>query len=67
MLKFSRGLSSEIINEIFQFGEEITNEIRQRSQFNISSVHSFFSGTETFKLVASKTWALVPNQMKLRV
>ena len=39
MFKFSRAISPEIINEIFQFRKEKTYELRQRSQFHIPSVH----------------------------
>ena len=38
----SRGLSPEIINETFQFREEITYELRQGSRFLTPSVHSVF-------------------------
>ena len=33
MFKVSRGLSPEIVNELFQFREQIPYELRQRSQF----------------------------------
>ena len=56
MLKVSRGLSPEVISEIYQFREEIAYEIRQRSQFHICFVHSVFSGTETFKLVGPRRY-----------
>ena len=45
MFKVSRCLSPEIVNELFQFREQIPNELRQRSQFQIPLVHSVFSGT----------------------
>ena len=35
MFKFYRGLSPKIVNELFQFGEQIPYELRQRSQFEI--------------------------------
>ena len=64
MFKVFRGLDTEIINKIFQFREEITYKLRQRSQFHILSVHSVFSGTESFKFLGPKIWAHVPNEMK---
>ena len=35
MFNVSTGLSPEIVNELFQFGEEISYELRQRPQFQI--------------------------------
>ena len=45
MIKDSLGLSPEIVNELFKFREQITYELRQRSQFQSPLVHSVFSGT----------------------
>lgn len=64
MLKVSRGISPENINEIVHFSEEINYELRQRSQFNISSVHSVFSGTGSLIFLGPKIWALIRNEMK---
>ena len=64
MFKVSRDLSLEVINEIFQFREGITYELRKRSQFHIPSVHSVFSGTENLKFLGPKIRALAPNEMK---
>ena len=64
MFKVSRGLSPEIVNELFQFREEILYELRQRSRFQVRLVHSAFSGTERPKFLGPKIWALVPNEMK---
>ena len=64
MFKVSRGLSPEIVNELFQFREQIPYELRQRSQFQIPWVHSVFSGTESLKFLGPKVWALVPDEMK---
>ena len=35
MFKVSRGLILEIANELFKFREQISYELRQRSQFQI--------------------------------
>ena len=56
MFKVSRGLSPEIVNELFQF--------RTQFQFQIPSVQSVFIGTECFKFLGPKVWALVPDNMK---
>ena len=39
MFKVSRGLSPEIVNELFQFRKQIPYELRQRSQFQIPWVY----------------------------
>ena len=64
MFKVSRGLSPEVVNELFQFREQIPYELRQRPQFQIPWVHLVFSGTESLKFLGPKIWALVPNEMK---
>ena len=64
MFKVSRGLSPEIVNELFQFREQILYELRQGPQFQIPWVYSVFSGTESLKFLEPKIWALVPNEMK---
>ena len=64
MFKVSRGLSPEIVDELFQFRKQTLYELRQRSQFQIPWVYSVFSGTESFKFLRPKVWALVPDEMK---
>ena len=64
MFKVSRGLSPKIVNELFQFRDQIPYELRQRSQCQILLIHSVFSGTESIKFLGPKIWALMPNEMK---
>ena len=65
MLKVSRGLNSETVNDLLKFREQIPYELRQRPQFQIPWVHhSVFSGTESLKFHPSKILAMVPNEMK---
>ena len=64
IFKVSRGLSPEIVNQLFQCREQISYELRQRSQFQIPWVHSVFSGTENLKFLWPKIWVLVSNEMK---
>ena len=51
MFRFSRCLSTEIVNELFQFRGEIPYELRQRSKFQIPLVHSSFSSAESLKFL----------------
>ena len=64
MFKISSGFSPSILNELFQFREQIPYELRQRPQIQIPWVHSVFSGTESLKFLGPKIWTLVPNEMK---
>ena len=64
MFKVSRGLNPEIVNELFQFREQIPYELRQRPQLQISGFHLLFSGTESLKFLGPKIWLLVLNEMK---
>ena len=56
MVTVSRGLSPKIVNELFQFREQICYKLRQRPEF--------LSGTESLTFLGSKVWALAPNEMK---
>ena len=40
MFKVSEGLNPEIVNELFQFRDQIPYELRQRSHFQIPLVYS---------------------------
>ena len=63
MSEVSRGLSPKPIDELCQFRDQIPYELREKPQFQISLVHSVFSGTESLEFLGPKIWALVPNEM----
>ena len=67
MLKVSRGLSPQIVNELFQFREQTPYELRQRSQFQISFVHSVFSGIDSLKFIGPKNLLVASNEIKQKV
>ena len=54
IFKAYRGLSPEIVSELFQFREQIPYELRQRSQFQIPWFHSVFSSTESLRYLGPK-------------
>ena len=54
MFKVSRGLSPEIVLELFQFRQQVSYELRQRPQFQNLWVHSVFTGTESLKFLGPK-------------
>ena len=68
MFKVSRGLSPEIVNELVQFREQISYELRQRSQFQIPFVHSVFSGTDSLKFLGRRYghWCLMKRNREFR-
>ena len=64
MFQVSRGLSPEIVNELFKFREQIPYELIRRPQFQIPWVHSVFTGTESLTFLGPMIWALLSNEMK---
>ena len=54
MFKLSRSSSPEIVNELFQFRQQIYYELRPWSQFQIPFIYSVFSGTDSLKLLGPK-------------
>ena len=46
------------------YSNSIPYKLRQRSQFKIPLVHSVFNGTENFRFLGLKIWALALNEMK---
>ena len=43
---------------------EITYNLRQRSQFHIPLARAAFSGTESIEYLGPKIWKLIPDEMK---
>ena len=62
IFEVSRGLSPEIVNESFQFREQIPYNLKQIYLFQIALVHSVFNGRES--PLGAKIWIMVPNEMK---
>ena len=54
MFKVYRGLSPEVIHNLFQFRGQIPYKLRQRTQFEISWVDSVFSSTESYKFLGGR-------------
>ena len=54
----------EILNELFQFREQLPYQLRQSFQYQIPLVYSVFTGTESPKFFEPKIWALVPNEIQ---
>ena len=50
---------------LFQFRNEITYNLRQRSQFHIPPVRTAFNGTESINFLDPKIWELTSDEMKV--
>ena len=64
MFKVSKGLCLEIVKRLFQFRNEILNNLRQRFQFHIPPVRAVFSPTDSIKFLGPKIWDFIPDEMK---
>ena len=64
MFKVSRGLSPDIVNELFQFRKQNTLRINTKVSVSNPLGPFSFSATESLKFFGSKVWALVPHEVK---
>ena len=60
MYKIANGMSSEIMNEIFQLREKSHYNLRYTSEFIISPIHSVCHGSESLSCLGPKIWELIP-------
>ena len=63
MFKIHRGLSPDILREIFVPKISLYN-LRRRNVFERPQVHSGYHGTESLSILCPKIWDLVPLQLK---
>ena len=61
MIKVSRSLSPEILNEVFQFREQIPHELRQRPQFQFIGLIQFLVVRKVLNLLGRRYghWCLM--------
>ena len=64
MFKVLNGGNPQIVNEIFHIRDETSYELRQRSCFDIPSVNTVFSDTESIRFLRPKIWELIPRDIK---
>ena len=60
MYKIANGMSSEIMNEIFQLREKSHYNLRYTSEFIIPPIHSVHHGSESVSYLGPKIWELIP-------
>ena len=63
MFKIHRGLSPDILREIFVPKINLYN-LRRNNTFERPQVHSVYHGTESLSFVGPKIWDLVPLELK---
>ena len=64
MFKIHRGLSPGILREIFVLKINLYNLRRNNIFFERRQVHYVYHGTESLSFLGSKTWDLVPLELK---
>ena len=67
MDKVFKGLSPYIVKEIFQFTGTVLYQLRIQTDFQIPSVHSVFSYTESITLSRLKIWKISAHETKLEI
>ena len=63
MFKIHRGLSPDILREIFVSKISLYN-LRRNNTFERRQVHSVYHGTESLSFLGPKIWDLVPLELK---
>jgi len=64
MFKVSKGLSPDIVDEIFIRNENNQYNTRNNSEFALPPVKTVYHGTETLSFLGPKIWDIVPNTFK---
>ena len=60
MYKVAKGMSPEIMNEIFQLREKSHYNLRYTSEFFILLTHSVCNGSESVSYLGPTIWELIP-------
>ena len=62
MFKINRGLSPEILREIF-VSKTSSHNLRRNDNFE-KKMHSVYHGTESLSFLGQKIWDLIPVELK---
>ena len=57
-------VSPQIVKEIFQFRDTVPYQLKKQKDFQIPSVRSAFSSTESVKFLGSKNWKILLHEIK---
>ena len=64
MYKVHRGISQEILNDLFPLRQADQYDLRNRSEFIIPNVKTVNHGVENLRYVGSKIWETIPSHLK---
>ena len=65
MYKVHRGISPEILNDLFPLRQTEQYYLRNRSQFIIPNVKTINYGFESLRYLGPKTWETIPSHLKV--
>ena len=63
MYEVSKGLSSQIITELFEQKKE-QNNLRDNPQFSVPALNSVYHLPESVLFLVRKTWNILPDSLK---
>ena len=64
MYKVHRGISPEILNDLFPLGQADQYNLRNRSQFIIPNMKTVNHGFESLRYLGPKIWETIPSPLK---
>ena len=64
MFKMFKDISPQIGENIFQFRDALSCQLRKQTNFLIAYVHSLFSCTDSIKFLKPKVWKSLPHEIK---
>ena len=64
IFKFKTGLSPIIMNEVFNFQENESYNLRSGIHLAIRKMHTTHFGTDTVSSLGPKLWKLIPDKIK---
>ena len=64
MFKVFKGISPQIVKEIFQFRDAMPYQLRKQTNFQIPSAHSAVNGTESIRFLGIKICEILPHETK---
>ena len=64
IFKVFKGISPHIVKKNFQLRDTALYRLRKQTDFQIPSVHSVFSGTESITFLRPKVLEILPHEIK---
>ena len=64
MFTVFKGVSPQVVEEIFMFRDAMPYQLRKQTNFETPSVHSDFSSTESINFRGPKIWESLSQEVK---